>query len=193
MLASLHQLEAGILLWLQNNVRCLPLTAFLVPLTIIGNHGELWIVISLLLMLSPKTRKGGVLGLFSLLLCFLFNDLVLKVLIARSRPFVMISALEPLVKLPGSHSFPSGHSNSSFAAACGQLRGVPQKWLKVLLLFLAAAMAFSRLYVGVHYPTDVLAGALEGIAGSALVWHFCSQPYDRLALRLRQRKEQESE
>lgn len=190
MLTELHTVEAFILLWVQEHLRSELLSAFFIPFTTIGNHGELWIVLGLLLLISPKTRKGGVLGLLSLLLCFLFNDLVLKVLIARSRPFLVIEALTPLVNLPGSHSFPSGHSNSSFAAAFGMMKGTPQRWLKVVLIALAVLMAFSRLYVGVHYPTDVLAGALEGILGSALVWKLLDKPYDRLAQRLKEKKEQ---
>lgn len=178
---ALHTAEAAILLWIQNNLRCSILSKLLIPFTATGNHGELWIVLCLLLLISPKTRKGGALGLLSLLVCFLFNDFVLKVMFARERPFAVIDALQPLVKLPSDFSFPSGHSNSSFAAACGALRGVPQKWLKVLLITLAVVMAFSRLYVGVHYPTDVLAGTVEGILGSMLVWKLLSEPYDRLA------------
>lgn len=187
-MAALHTVEAGILLWIQEHLRCALLTTLLVPFTTTGNHGELWIVLCLLLILSPKTRKGGVLALISLLLCFLFNDFVLKLLVARPRPFTAIESLRPLIPLPSDYSFPSGHSNSSFAVAFGAMRGVPQKWLKLLLVVLACLMAFSRLYVGVHYPTDVLAGSIEGILGSTLVWCFLSKPYDRQAKRLSEKE-----
>lgn len=187
MLAVLHSLEADILLFVQDHLRFPLLTAFFIPFTTLGNHGELWIFLSLLLLLSPKTRKAGLLGLLSLLVCFLFNDFVLKLLFARPRPFASIELLEPIIRLPSDHSFPSGHSNASFAAACGQCRGLSQRWLKVLLLSLAVLMAFSRLYVGVHYPTDVLAGALEGIFGSWLVWRLLDGPYDQAQQHLKDR------
>lgn len=187
-MSALHSIEAAILLFIQNHVRIAFLTPFFVTYTTTSNHGEIWIVVTLLLLIFPKTRKAGALGLLSLLLCFLVNDYILKVLFARARPFALIDALEPLVKLPTDPSFPSGHSNASFAAAFGAARGLSQKWLRTILITMAFLMAFSRLYVGVHYPTDVLAGSLVGFTGSWLVWHFLSEPYDRMAQRLKDKR-----
>ena len=86
---------------------------------------------------------------------------LLQRLFERQRPDVA-----RLVALPHSHSFPSGHASTSFA--CATVLALLEPRLRVPALVLAAAIAFSRLYVGVHYPTDVLAGAVLGTATGLL-------------------------
>lgn len=187
-MSALHALDGGILLFLQEHVRCAFLSSFLIPLTYAGEAGTIWIIISILLLFFKKTRKTGVISLLSLLVCWLFNDYILKVLVARPRPFLSVEGLVPAVKPPSSYSFPSGHANASFAAAGIYWRGLKEKnvnWLRICLLVLAFLMAFSRLYVGVHYPSDVLCGILEGTIGSTIIWHLSQQRYDRLAERNR--------
>ncbi len=184
-------MDSGILLFLQTYVRCAPVSAILVPLTTIGEAGILWILLCIPLLFSPKTRKTGWMALLTLLLCYLFNDHVLKPLIERTRPFLSISTLDTLVTWPTSPSFPSGHACSSFAAATTFWRGLKGKgmdWFCYLTVVLALFMAFSRLYVGVHYPTDVLAGSLVGIAGSSLIWIGLNRRYDRIESRVLRRR-----
>lgn len=107
-------------------------------------------------------RAGGM-GLLSLLFSLLVNNLFLKNLVERSRPFDVIQALTPLIPRPHDFSFPSGHTASSFAAAGVFFRRLPRR-LGVPALILAAFIGVSRLYVGVHYPSDVLFGMLSGLA-----------------------------
>ena len=163
MLETLSTFEDGILLFIQDSVRCSVLTPFFVFVTRLGDRGFIWIMLSLLLLLSPKTRKTGCIGLLSLLFSLLVNNLLLKNLVERSRPFDVIQALTPLIPSPRDFSFPSGHTASSFAAAGVFFRNLPRR-LGVPALILAALIGVSRLYVGVHYPSDVLFGMLSGLA-----------------------------
>lgn len=162
MIESLSTLEDGILLFVQDSVRCSILTPFFVFVTRLGDRGFIWIVFSLLLLLSPKTRKTGCMGLLALLFSLLVNNLFLKNLVERSRPFDVIQALTPLIAGPRDFSFPSGHTASSFAAAGVFFCRLPRR-LGVPALILAALIGISRLYVGVHYPSDVLFGMLSGL------------------------------
>lgn len=101
-------------------------------------------------------------------MCFLalagslvINNLILKNLVARPRPYEMVAGLMPLIPRPADYSFPSGHTGSSFAAAVVLYGQLPKKW-GIAALVLAVLISISRLYLGVHYPSDVLAGALIG-------------------------------
>ncbi len=183
-----YTMDQTILLWLQDTVRCPALSGFLVPLTILGGGGILWILISAVMLFFPKTRKIGWIALIAMLLCYLLNDKVFKELVERPRPFFAIAGLQTLVPTPMSWSFPSGHACSAFAAATIYSHGGEKCWLKVVLWVLAVAMAFSRMYVGVHYPTDVLAGMLVGIGGGSLIWHMLQHRYDLVEARLTERK-----
>lgn len=179
-MAFFQTIDDKILLWLQESVRCPLLNWLLIPLTILGYCGTLWIMISAVMLFVPKTRKVGWLALLAMLLCYLFNDEFLKEIVQRPRPFLAIPELQTLVARPRSWSFPSGHACSSFAAASIYSRGTEAVWMKRLFWGLALAMAFSRPYVGVHYPTDVLVGAFVGLLGSNLTWLLFQSRYDRL-------------
>lgn len=184
MLTALQAIDGGILLWIQEHLRSAPLTDILVRYTNWGEAGMLWILIALLFLCFPKTRKAGALSLAAMLICYVGNDLIFKELVGRPRPFLSVEGLTPLIPRPGSWSFPSGHSCSSFAAAgvwAQTLEGRGARWAKPLLLVMALVMALSRLYVGVHYPTDVLTGSLLGLLGSWLICRWLGPVYDRLA------------
>lgn len=183
-MAYLSRAEEAILLYLQE-MRSDWLSAILVPFTNLGEHGLLWIGISLLFLCFRRTRKAGVLGLLSLWVCFLINNLWLKSWIGRPRPYTEITGLIPLGLAPRDASFPSGHTNAAFASAVAWWNTLDIRWLRWVLLGMAAVMAFSRLYVGVHYPTDVLGGIVVGTVGSILVCRLLGPAYDRLAERRR--------
>lgn len=101
--------------------------------------------------------------LAALLLTFLVNIICLKNLIARPRPFIADPAFIPAIKPPGGFSFPSGHSCSSFACAMVLHRQLQGRLVRFAAWGLAGLIAFSRLYFYVHFPTDVLAGAVIGV------------------------------
>jgi len=136
--------------------------AFFPVLTSFSNHGEIWIVLGIVLLIFKKTRKLGIMLLLALLLDLIFCDNLLKPLFSRTRPFIVNPAAEILVNPPSSFSFPSGHTAVSFSGAMALVFGKAKKWLWIPAVVLAALIAFSRLYVYVHYPTDILAGIALG-------------------------------
>lgn len=158
----LSSLDDAILLFFQEAVRNPVLTPVFQVITTLGNGGAVWIALTVLLLLIPRTRNVGFMTTLSLLGTLLVNNLLLKNLVNRTRPYEVIEGLTYLVKTPVDSSFPSGHSACSFAVACIMFRRLPPKY-GIPALILAALIALSRLYVGVHYPSDVLFGVISGI------------------------------
>ncbi len=155
-------LDGNILLWLQENLRAPLLDPLVSVYTRLGNFGLLWIVLSVLLLCFRPTRRAGVASALAMLLGLLCTNVVLKHLVARPRPWLDVAGLVALVDEPDPNSFPSGHTCAAFAAALAWWRTLPRRWMSVLALAMAVLMGLSRLYVGVHYPSDVLAGFLVG-------------------------------
>lgn len=176
MLQYLMTLEESILLWIQSNVRNEWLTPVFIFITKLGNGGFIWILGSILLLAPKKTRKIGVMAVAALICSVLIDNVMLKNAVARTRPYEVIEGLTSLVGVQKDFSFPSGHTGSSFAAAVVMFRGLPKKF-GVPALILAFLIGFSRLYVGVHYPTDVLAGALIGTGIALLVSRIGSRDF----------------
>lgn len=163
MIEQLLTLDGAVLLWIQEYIRADWLTPAVKTVTKLGNLGFIWIVICLGLLCFKKTRKAGAAGLLALVFSLILNNLILKRLIARIRPYEVIAGLELLVKPATDFSFPSGHSASSFAAATAVVRTQKTSKWRFLLLIGAVCMALSRLYIGIHYPSDVICGSISGI------------------------------
>ena len=165
----MNQFEASIILWIQENLRG-ALDGLWLFITHLGDDGILWIILGLVLLFWKKTRPIGFTMLISLLFDYLIINVTLKDLIARPRPFVVNEAITPLITdVSPYRSFPSGHSGGSFAAMFALYKWVPKK-VGIPALILAALVALSRLYVGVHYPTDIIAGCIIGFMCS--VWAY---------------------
>lgn len=165
--------DAAILLWLQNVLRGEGLDSLMSAYTHLGDAGLLFIVIGIGLLCFPRTRRAGMVGLTALFIGFLSTNVVLKHLFERPRPWLDVAGLIPLVEEGDPNSFPSGHTTAAFAFAGAMLHTLPVKWGKALILGAAILMGFSRLYVGVHYPTDVLAGVIVGLLSgwaASLLW-----------------------
>ncbi len=137
----------------------------------IGEAGLVWLVMIAALLLFKKTRRVGFDILVSLAICWCLSNLVVKPIVGRVRPYVGIEELTAIVKLPSDASFPSGHACASFACAYPAGRGLGRK-AGIAVWVLAALITVSRVYVGVHYLTDILAGAAIGGFGGAIVYHF---------------------
>lgn len=155
-------MEESILLGIQEHLRSPYLDPVMIFITHLGDSGWFWVVLTGIFLAFSKTRKMGVTSGLALLLSLLINNVCLKNLVARIRPYDQIEALTRLVGEQVDFSFPSGHSASSFAATFVIFLNLPKRY-GVPALVLAGLIAFSRLYVGVHYPTDVLFGTLSGI------------------------------
>lgn len=162
----MNQFEVSILLWIQENLRGV-LDGFWVFITHLGDGGYLWIAIGVALLLFKKTRAVGISVLLALLINLCITNISLKNIIARPRPFHVNPELMTLIKHPSSFSFPSGHTSGSFTAALVLFHLMPKK-IGVPAVVLATMIGFSRMYVGVHYPTDVLGGIVVGIIASTV-------------------------
>ncbi len=155
-------MDHAVLLWIQECVRTPVLTAAFRVYTHMGDKGLLWICLTIGLLFMRKTRKTGFLCAGGLIGSLLINNEILKRIVDRPRPFDAFSDIEALVSRPGGDSFPSGHTGAAFAFCWIAFRCLPKRY-GIPALILAALMGFSRLYVGVHYPTDVLGGMITGI------------------------------
>ncbi len=126
----------------------------------LGNYGFVWLVLALVLLAFPKTRKIGIALVVAIVMVTLVCNLAMKPLVARVRPCDINTALVLLVPRPLDYSFPSGHTCCAFAAVSVLFFSKSKLWIPAL--FLASLIAFSRLYLYVHYPSDVLAGIVLG-------------------------------
>lgn len=160
-------MEQSILLFVQEYLRMPVLNKILTAITHLGDKGMIWILVSVLLLFFVKTRKTGVTCMLALLFSLILNNGILKNLVCRIRPYDLDPRIVPLIDRPKDYSFPSGHTGASFAAAYVLYKRLPRP-AGTGAVILAALIAFSRIYIGVHYPTDVLFGAASGILCGAL-------------------------
>ena len=145
--------------------------AVMVTLSVIGRGGAIWIAITIVLVVLDRSRRRPAAGvLVALALALAMTDLVIKPMVARARPFDASVATRVIDRRPLTYSFPSGHVASSVAAAITLSRLWPAG--RLVLWSLATLVAVSRIYVGVHYPLDVLGGAMLGFACAWLVHRF---------------------
>ena len=185
----IQQIDNSIMLFLQS-IRNPVLSAILLPITKSGNHGIIVIALILLTLFFKSERKTFFTAALGLILGSLVTIVLLKPFIMRPRPYVSIEELAALVDMSSDpNSFPSGHTTAVFAMAMGWQLASEKKWLKIFGWVLAVLMAFSRLYVGVHYPTDVLAGALIGMAGSFAAWQIVKRAFAAFEKRKREKNE----
>ena len=159
-------MELKILDWLQT-IRTPIGDALMCFITSLGNVGAIWIVLAVVLIAIPKTRKSGIIVAAALIIDAALCSGILKNVFCRIRPFDVNTAVQVLITKPRDFSFPLGHTSASFAAATALYLAKERK-LFATTLVLACLIAFSRMYLYVHYPTDVLAGALLG-AGLGLL------------------------
>lgn len=164
-------LEAGILLWIQERLRHPAWDPWVVGITSLNNGGLIAILACAMLLAFPRTRRVGAVASASLAAEAAVVNLIVKPLAARVRPYEAIEGLSLLVRAQSDYSFPSGHTAAGFAVAVVMLRLLPKR-CGVPAMVAAVLIALSRLYVGVHYPTDVLAGALIGGAVALLACYF---------------------
>ena len=143
------------------------LDIFMQSVTYLGDRGFIWILLGIVFLCYKKTRKMGICLLLSLGVGFLLGNMVLKNMIARQRPCWIDEQILLLISNPRDFSFPSGHSLAAFEGSVS-IWLYRRKW-GIWFLILATLIAFSRLYLFVHFPTDVLAGIIIGTIIAVLV------------------------
>lgn len=161
-------MDFAILYGIQNTLACPPLDALMVFVTACGDHGLIWIAVGIILLISRKTRRWGITLLVTLGITWLICEYGVKALAARPRPFMLDPGYALLIAPPSGFSFPSGHTLASFLAATVIAFSPVTRGWKVAAWVMAVLIAFSRLYLFVHFPTDVLAGAIIGVVAALI-------------------------
>ncbi len=183
----LNQYEIPFLMFIREYLTC-PFLDFVLPkITFLADSGWIWIVLAVICLIFPKTRKTGLVMGMALLMGLIVGNLTLKPLIARTRPYDFVEGVNILVERLSDFSFPSGHTLASFEGAvaialtCKKRYGIPA-------ICLAIIIAFSRLYLFVHYPTDVIVGCVLGISFAFLAKYI----YESIEAAIKKRAEQKN-
>ncbi len=163
----IQNVDLDILNFIQHNIRTSFLDSVMPSITTLGNSGIIWIVIAIILLFMKKYRKVGILMLITLIFTHALGSGIIKNIVKRPRPFILIDNIELLIKKPSGFSFPSGHASIAFASAT--ILSYYIKKTRIPIFILAFIIAFSRLYLFVHYPSDVLVGAILGIICSFII------------------------
>ena len=162
--------DLPILDWIQATLQCTFLDKIMPLITVLGDGGAFWIACAVLMMLLKKYRKTGFSAGLALIFGLLICNIFLKPTVARIRPYDFQEQMGVIINLlidkEHSFSFPSGHTIASFEAATAIL--LRHKKLGTAAMILAILIAFSRMYLYVHYPTDVIVSVFLGI-GLALL------------------------
>lgn len=169
--------DLRVLDWIKDNLYCGFLDAVMPVITFLGNAGWFWIAAAVLMLFFKRTRKTGIMMGAALVFGLIVCNLILKPSIARIRPYEVAEGINLLIRKETDFSFPSGHTAASFEAATVLM--LRDKRFGIPALILAALIAFSRLYLYMHYPTDVLAGiavgVLCGVLGYLVVNYICKR------------------
>lgn len=153
--------ELNILNFIAEKLSCPFLDKVMPVITVFGDHGIFWVALSLVFLIFKKTRPLGLSMVISIVLGYICGNIIVKNIVARARPYEYNSEIKLLINKLTDYSFPSGHSLVSFeAATCIFIRY--KKW-GIAAIIMAVAIAFSRLYLYVHFPSDVLTGTVFGI------------------------------
>ena len=194
---QLLQFDRDLLIGIQHTLNADWLTPVMKFITLFGEAGIFWILMCLSLIIFRKTRRLGIICAFSLLLTFICCNLILKPLVDRVRPWVTFQMVNAMLPPPGDASFPSGHSANSMGPAWGMfIATMPvktaagrsydevrclgwkgegaspvtmHKW-SIAAVVLALLVGLSRLYLGMHYPSDVVCGLLLGMIAATVVY-----------------------
>lgn len=189
MFSAITQWDTDVLFWFQDHLRADWLNPIMKVITHLGDGGIIWILLCIALLIPKKTRRIGLVAAIALAFSFCVNDLIIKHLVNRVRPYDAIQGLVRLIGPESSTSFPSGHSSAAFSTTTGILLASHKKWPvwpKLLIVFFACVIAFSRIYVGVHYPSDVIMGMVVAISCSLIAYLvFC-----KVELNLKKRKQE---
>ncbi|MBA5851611.1 phosphatase PAP2 family protein [Clostridium sp. cel8] len=165
----INEFDSFIFKFIEDNMYSSMMDKIMIFTTKLGNTGIIWIAISLFLIMSKKNRKAGIVTLAAVVLGAILGEGIIKNIVQRPRPFEESNIVHILISKPKSYSFPSGHTTAAFAATSTLSRYF--KKYSIGLFILAILIAFSRIYLYVHYPTDILGGIILGLICSRIVFY----------------------
>ncbi len=163
----IQNFDFAILDGIQNIMQCGFFDKLMPVISFIGG-GIIWVIFGLCFLFNKRYRFNGIRLITAFTITVLITEFLIKPFFMRERPFMMNTEHFLIVSEPFGSSFPSAHSSSSFASAM-QFFGISKK-AGIIASIAAAAVAFSRLYLYVHFPTDVFAGILIGVAFGMIVF-----------------------
>ena len=170
MIDAIIQWDMDVLLYFQDHIRTAWLDPIMKACGLLGRGGVIWILLCIILMIPKKTRRIGICAGAALALSFIVNNLIIKNVVGRIRPYEVVEGLTRIVDAESDASFPSGHAACVFSVATGVLLSSKNKIPGILLILFGFLMGFSRIYVGVHYPTDVIVAIFVSTASAVLAY-----------------------
>ena len=172
MIDYITQIDFSILYWIQDIFKCRAMDVLMWFFSFIEENGMVWIVLSVVLICFKKTRYCGFAVLIAMAVDTILAEGIIKNIVCRVRPCYQVPDFDMIITRPDSYSFPSNHSASSFAAATAIFLTIKRKVWSVPAFILAGIISFSRLYLFVHFPSDVIAGIIFGILVAIVVCYF---------------------
>jgi len=182
----IQNFDYTILIFIKNNMHSSIMDNIMIGFTTLGNNGMIWIMITIFLLINKKYRKAGFMLLVAISLSTILGEGIIKHIVQRQRPFTHIPGLKLLISRPNGYSFPSGHSAVGFASAIILSKNFKKYTPSFFLI--ASLIAFSRLYLYVHYPTDVICGIGLGVA-SAMITIYIFNKGDNKTVKREKRRE----
>lgn len=158
----------SILQWIQGNLQCSFLNIIMLKITMLGNGGAIWILAAIVLICTKKYRRYGIILLAGLAVGVLIGNVCLKQLVARPRPCWIDNSVSLLITNPTDYSFPSGHTLSSVIGAT--ILTMANRKFGYAAIPTAILIAFSRLYLYVHFPSDIIGAAFIGLIIGIVTW-----------------------
>ncbi|MBO4321447.1 MAG: phosphatase PAP2 family protein [Clostridia bacterium] len=194
----IYRIDYAVLNWIQNNIACAPFDAFFRLITHLGDGGVFCLLLTAVMLCFRKTRKMGFVMAVSILIGTLTCNVILKNAVARVRPYDNYpydplrtgDMISKLIKLPKDWSFPSGHSTVAVETAVSVFF-FRKKW-GVFAIAVALIVAFSRLYLYVHYFTDVLCGIAIGVLSAVAAYYIVKYAEKKIGSAIEKRREEKS-
>lgn len=171
----INRLDLNGLLFINKHLQNKYLDILMPLMTALGNLGIIWVLIAFALILDKPYKGIGIVVLITLIISTIIGEGVIKHIVRRARPFSLHETISILITKPTSYSFPSGHTFSSFAVS-GVLSAYFTEY-RLLFISIAILIALSRLYLYLHYPTDVIAGMIFGLLCSKLIFFILNEDY----------------
>lgn len=166
-MSAIQKVDVEIINFIDGNLHFKILDMTIPSISALGNLGLIWILVVIIILMNKNYRKTGILILAALILSLTLGEGIIKHQVERPRPFENSPTLKILSEKPITSSFPSGHTAASFSVFGIVFRRL--KRYKYLVLVLAILIALSRMYLNVHYPSDVFCGGILGVLSSAIV------------------------